>query len=207
MRRAGLSPRVRGNRLDLMERVLEPRSIPACAGEPRRCRCQCPACQVYPRVCGGTRVILATVRANAGLSPRVRGNPTQDIKGVWDEGSIPACAGGTVGVTALTALHTGLSPRVRGNRIPVDAGTSTTGSIPACAGEPISHGTPWRRGTVYPRVCGGTVLESLSMCCVEGLSPRVRGNPSESHAERVMFRSIPACAGEPAGLGSLWRLL
>ena len=31
---------------------------------------------VYPRVCGGTVRDMATAPAWAGLSPRVRGNPT-----------------------------------------------------------------------------------------------------------------------------------
>ena len=30
-----------------------------------------------------------------------------------------------------------------------------------------------------------------------GLSPRVRGNPVRGHYGSVLFRSIPACAGEP----------
>ena len=52
--RMGLSPRVRGNRGSLAEKICSAGSIPACAGEP------CPFCppelptRVYPRVCGGT---------------------------------------------------------------------------------------------------------------------------------------------------------
>ena len=50
----GLSPRVRGNRV---EHVLDERadgSIPACAGEPASPWAWASASPVYPRVCGGT---------------------------------------------------------------------------------------------------------------------------------------------------------
>ena len=70
----GLSPRVRGNPLLTGSAMGLGRSIPACAGEPRA---QVPAgCSVgvYPRVCGGTIVMHLTIRAQSGLSPRVRGN-------------------------------------------------------------------------------------------------------------------------------------
>ena len=50
----GLSPRVRGNPALASAPAPSARSIPACAGEPRR-RILCSAGMgVYPRVCGGT---------------------------------------------------------------------------------------------------------------------------------------------------------
>ena len=77
-------------------------------------------------------------------------------------------------------------------------------SIPACAGEPPSFGAAGlSRSTVYPRVCGGTVLlpvEPIPACagepetecpCLAGSIPGVRGNLV------CLTRSIPACAGEP----------
>ena len=73
------------------------------------------------------------------------------------------------------------------------------GSIPACAGEP----TPGLSGamtlTVYPRVCGGTPHFRGAEGIIRGLSPRVRGNHLLAAAARLESRSIPACAGEPAG--------
>ena len=50
---SGLSPRVRGNRLEGLKRMLKRRSIPACAGEPEQ-------------IDQGVDYL--------GLSPRVRGN-------------------------------------------------------------------------------------------------------------------------------------
>ena len=51
---AGLSPRVRGNRLAGAESQKDRGSIPACAGEPRAIFCLVLIVRVYPRVCGGT---------------------------------------------------------------------------------------------------------------------------------------------------------
>ena len=97
----GLSPRVRGNRLKARHTWYYERSIPACAGEPdgrdridglrQVSQRSIPACArephaprvhlderlVYPRVCGGTALLLCGKGCAAGLSPRVRGNPAQ----------------------------------------------------------------------------------------------------------------------------------
>ena len=50
----GLSPRVRGNRNNLIETQMQRRSIPACAGEPLFHKGRLQTQEVYPRVCGGT---------------------------------------------------------------------------------------------------------------------------------------------------------
>ena len=72
--REGLSPRVRGNPMARIRQTGFLRSIPACAGEPVRAGSiyYCPG--VYPRVCGGTRILLNRRQRRQGLSPRVRGN-------------------------------------------------------------------------------------------------------------------------------------
>ena len=153
----GLSPRVRGNRRRSRLGCDRAGSIPACAGEPRTCCTSGRKAQVYPRVCGGTR-LQALQRPNPqGLSPRVRGNPGRE--GGWDgwQGSIPACAGepfparslppsmrvyprvcGGTRKSSMTKLYlVGLSPRVRGN---LERSTqelfvhAKVGSIPACRG-------------------------------------------------------------------------
>ncbi len=71
----GLSPRVRGNRRNRKADCAGLGSIPACAGEPQRCRSCCTSTRVYPRVCGGTLPENLSSHPVAGLSPRVRGNP------------------------------------------------------------------------------------------------------------------------------------
>ncbi len=89
----GLSPRVRGNQEVVVEALRVVGSIPACAGEPLSKGQLCRLVRVYPRVCGGTRRIVITVRHQPGLSPRVRGN--RELRRCWLDvrGSIPACAG------------------------------------------------------------------------------------------------------------------
>ena len=69
-----LSPRVRGNHLAGRLEARVPRSIPACAGEPRGFSGRLDPRRVYPRVCGGTIVEARRCYGTGGLSPRVRGN-------------------------------------------------------------------------------------------------------------------------------------
>ena len=213
----GLSPRVRGNPLSICPLANPLRSIPACAGEPRGQLCNGVAAEVYPRVCGGTRLVLLPSSGGGGLSPRVRGNRLRLPPLPAAEGSIPACAGepprrgrvvsevgvyprvcGGTGLMAVTVmLAMGLSPRVRGN---LDAGADAgqgMRSIPACAGEPIAAMSSSVSVKVYPRVCGGTLADSPLTAGSPGLSPRVRGNQRRHPGPDDRIRSIPACAGEP----------
>ena len=213
----GLSPRVRGNRLAWDGEQLVIRSIPACAGEPSR-RYRSPAsASVYPRVCGGTAFAAYWEAHCEGLSPRVRGNPADLPNLAVRLRSIPACAGEPLGAVptqrvkevyprvcggtarALRAQggHGGLSPRVRGNLDHDILTAFPQWSIPACAGEPVSPPRPRCRSSVYPRVCGGTILTPSGLQARNGLSPRVRGNLQGPVEHAPHLRSIPACAGEP----------
>ena len=213
----GLSPRVRGNRLQSDKFPVRLGSIPACAGEPlARARLGL-ILGVYPRVCGGTCRIPARRILRRGLSPRVRGNRTHRARRPCRTGSIPACAGepgsrfasgwdsrvyprvcgGTVSPVFVSNCRTGLSPRVRGNQLHFPTVNTPKRSIPACAGEPVGKELRWILFGVYPRVCGGTVLHEFSNPPVTGLSPRVRGNLRRAFDDPVPHGSIPACAGEP----------
>ena len=89
----GLSPRVRGN-LDTASVLQDAlRSIPACAGEPKRPTALLLTVWVYPRVCGGTYCWRGYWLRQKGLSPRVRGNLRAVVHPAVLRGSIPACAG------------------------------------------------------------------------------------------------------------------
>ena len=132
--------------------------------------------RVYPRVCGGTIYNNERVWMLNGLSPRVRGNRVIWLRRTAETRSIPACAGepGTINTNDLLAVvyprvcggtpfqrglpdaAGGLSPRVRGNLYSDYVGSLESGSIPACAGEPSAGIGCFRKGWVYPRVCGGT---------------------------------------------------
>ena len=84
--------------------------------------------------------------------------------------------GGTAGNARRHCVFAGLSPRVRGNRYPAIPEGDRDGSIPACAGEPEEFGYGGSPAQVYPRVCGGTMVNQNAMGQPQGLSPRVRGN-------------------------------
>ena len=90
---AGLSPRVRGNRLAGPCGDLPGRSIPARAGEPVGRRQHHLAARVYPRACGGTLAAMSKEMWAQGLSPRVRGNHGAGHPAGHQDGSIPARAG------------------------------------------------------------------------------------------------------------------
>ena len=194
------------------------RSIPACAGEPTSSSCPSNSSRVYPRVCGGTSGRRVYCGRGTGLSPRVRGNLCRWFGVPPHMGSIPACAGepgpdgaqdgsqgvyprvcgGTGGELQSGVDQKGLSPRVRGNpHSPAEHG-GRNGSIPACAGEPRAACAGCQPPPVYPRVCGGTILEVVDVGTYAGLSPRVRGNPIRHMVHQLLLRSIPACAGEPS---------
>ena len=70
---SGLSPRVRGKLLGIVETKDGVGSIPACAGEARVSYCASTRRPVYPRVCGGSDFAAAPRQGQDGLSPRVRG--------------------------------------------------------------------------------------------------------------------------------------
>ena len=89
----GLSPRVRGNHVDLAGAEDDVGSIPACAGEPTSPRIRPTRRWVYPRVCGGTGGASSFQSMDMGLSPRVRGNRGPRAPRCGRGGSIPACAG------------------------------------------------------------------------------------------------------------------
>ena len=164
-------------------------SIPACAGKPRLKRLAGlprvrPASLAYlaagsiPACAGKPRIWL-----QAGLSPRVRGNPLSRRQGGR---SIPACAGkpeiacrsiSVCGDQRHRCIVSGLSPRVRGNQ-----GTDKRRVYPRVCGDPSGD-----KDAVYPRVCGETVL------------PPCRRVYQLGETTLVCARSIPACAGKPRG--------
>ena len=125
----------------------------------------------------------------------------------WLTAVYPRVCGGSPAPFRHPLPACGLSPRVRGKPAPATRPPALPGSIPACAGEarwPVA-----RRGRVrvYPRVCGGSLLEVTGLTRAHGLSPRVRGKPLPLPVFSGVSRSIPACAGEAPDRGDYrWRL-
>ena len=192
----GLSPRVRGNLGDnafvgaCTGEILGRGSIPACAGEPLPPRNEIIAWRVYPRVCGGTRLlpipgVELSFRRWRGVYPRVCGG-TWRFRPDYPRVCVP--------------IDVGLSPRVRGNQ------DNRPGERSGCSLIPRLRDAGNASVRVYPRVCGGT------SCCLRWVYPRVCGGIPWPIAvyPRVCGgtfpirwsilahrRSIPACAGEP----------
>ena len=172
----GLSPRMRGNPSRMNPASGLARSIPAYAGEPYTAGNPVSSEKVYPRVCGGTAGLQATMGWIRGLSPRMRGNHLRLHQRRQRPGSIPAYAGEPIDcqllphnipvyprvcggtISSARGLYTaaGLSPRMRGNLVGRPDNLCQARSIPAYAGEPAARGCLCRVFRVYPRVCGGT---------------------------------------------------
>ena len=91
----------------------------------------------------------------------------------------------------------GLSPHLRGNPGESRFAGPCGGSIPALAGEPLRPIRGTRQARVYPRTCGGTYDRDAPRQLLEGLSPHLRGNHGDHHAQVAPGGSIPALAGEP----------
>ena len=214
----GLSPRVRGNLGDGMDRHHPGGPIPACAGQPRALACKTCNSRAYPRVCGATTEGQSHPIQALGLSPRVRGNLFRAASSNSSVGPIPACAGQPARVNPLAwrlgayprvcgatvtvckSLHglLGLSPRVRGNLNPLAWRLGRRGPIPACAGQPFLRISACSSSGAYPRVCGATVTMPEKNMGTKGLSPRVRGNRWSRSAAVSHSGPIPACAGQPS---------
>ena len=216
----GLSPRGRGNPRTPGPSELWIGSIPAWAGEPLPGGVRVDAIEVYPRVGGGTILAIPGSRPGGGLSPRGRGNRSACTGNGGRVRSIPAWAGepprippshgvdrvyprvggGTSGPERMAPRHRGLSPRGRGNSASCSEGRQIEGSIPAWAGEPPHARAVRALDRVYPRVGGGTVPTRIVVSAENGLSPRGRGNQSPDPWSGGRRGSIPAWAGEPAGV-------
>ena len=73
----------------------------------------------------------------------------------------------------------GLSPRMRGNRRAKTKARQSDGSIPAHAGKSAKVPNTSVHSRVYPRACGEIEHRRRILDGALGLSPRMRGNPSQ----------------------------
>ncbi len=192
----GRSPRARGSRRTPPPTSPPPRSIPACAGEPRS-RCTAAArSRVDPRVRGGAGAARWIGRASGGRSPRARGSHVLRAVGLAVDGSIPACAGepascrGSPSRRAVDprvrggasdgghycSRNRGRSPRARGSPDARPPLPSPPRSIPACAGEPPDGPGLLKADEVDPRVRARAANHGFAKGMGEGRSPRARGS-------------------------------
>ncbi len=212
----GLSPPMRGKPVRRAHHRVGLGSIPAHAGETRRWPGSTARTTVYPRPCGGNSVTGSADVVINGLSPPMRGK-------LLDEGvrrlcrrSIPAhagetastrsddtaasvyprpCGGNTAGLAPPIALM-GLSPPMRGKRAFRVYPPGQLRSIPAHAGETMRTAVTPLRSTVYPRPCGGNLIDWKHPLRRMGLSPPMRGKRRNNGDHPSGRGSIPAHAGE-----------
>ena len=191
----GSSPPVRGTRLEMSQRQIIVRFIPACAGNTSVSQAPALRNPVHPRLCGEHHLPSTFYRSPIGSSPPVRGTlrVLQIVNG--DSRFIPACAGNTppaarcptaqpvhprlCGEHVIAHLRhvdlDGSSPPVRGTlfRPPLRQGASRF--IPACAGNTALATPPNQPLSVHPRLCGEHRVHSVVSYAVAGSSPPVRG--------------------------------
>ena len=113
MKRNGLSPRVRGNHRWSDHHTTDARTIPACTGEPSDNDNSSVFKGDYPRVYGGTFIVIEERKVCNGLSPRVRGNLLSPRFCRYVLRTIPACTGEPVCLRTLISPPTDY-PRVYG---------------------------------------------------------------------------------------------
>ena len=213
----GLSPRLRGNPLELLCPRTRERSIPALTGKPWLVAVDDSPAGVYPRAYGETKSHCTVISCGEGLSPRLRGNRRWSGTALGAPGSIPALTGKpSPASTATTTARVypraygetaragdrggapaGLSPRLRGNPLSSALGGGLSGSIPALTGKPFPPRRAGSRGTVYPRAYGETTWPPWWWWRTRGLSPRLRGNLATDTGCLRNPRSIPALTGKP----------
>ena len=191
------------------------RIIPACAGNSMTSLMTTIGTSDHPRVCGEQFGFKGRKANFFGSSPRVRGTAPLRTAPLRSARIIPACAGNrsqerpegrqssdhprVCGEQAprdrRRADCVGSSPRVRGTGARNRPHAPLHRIIPACAGNSAHRQTAHDNPSDHPRVCG----EQACICRISrtsnGSSPRVRGTGYFECDFHVLFRIIPACAG------------
>ena len=171
------------------------------------------------RVCGADHLLLRTVWADVGSSPRVRSRPRGQDPAHQHAGIISACAEQT-SVTAVTRFmasdhlrvcgadpreqsvtghEQGSSPRVRSRLGMLLKAEQTPGIISACAEQTCWLASPRRAGGDHLRVCGADFDGFQHRRHGVGSSPRVRSRLRSHHRYRLPAGIISACAEQTPG--------
>ncbi len=152
--KTGSSPRVRGTGIFAIFFMIDPRFIPACAGNSPFPWVDISRASVHPRVCGEQIIFGYLPNMLSGSSPRVRGTAFQSCPNNHKRRFIPACAGNRV-IPLIAEMEETVHPRVCGEQgVKSTAVTGANRFIPACAGNRKAEPRPPPPRTVHPRVCG-----------------------------------------------------
>ncbi len=221
----GSSPRSRGTHVHDAGLVVEPRFIPASAGNTPSGSWSRPTTPVHPRIRGEHHAWRWFEFRNVGSSPHPRGTLWSQLGGIQKRRFIPASAGNTWSwppSARIVSVH----PRIRGEhasnarRYVRSAGSSPhprgtlrlrPGSgvprrfIPASAGN--TGKMPWQRAhlAVHPRIRGEHWMMKSSTSCACGSSPHPRGTRYDRTGRTRDVRFIPASAGNTCDFSSpIW---
>ena len=130
----GSSPHARGTLNSVVDPLLIPRFIPACAGNAFTPAVHQKFVTVHPRMRGERLAALPCAGIFTGSSPHARGtHPGMGVSQLQDR-FIPACAG-NADERKMTLEGSPVHPRMRGERVPfLAAMRSNTGSSPHARG-------------------------------------------------------------------------
>ena len=216
---AGSSPHARGTLERLKDAVNDLRFIPACAGNATEAAVSKVQDPVHPRMRGERRGLVHRDRSLFGSSPHARGTHFNHDALFLPVRFIPACAGNArklCGKKLTPPVHPrmrgerghsntssrwrcGSSPHARGTLLGVFRPLAGTRFIPACAGNAYRFPAEWWAEAVHPRMRGERQVAHRRPGERDGSSPHARGTQDRDIAPVLIFRFIPACAGN-AGL-------
>ena len=157
-----LPPHMRGKRDEPGDRIRDPASTPAYAGQTQRQSPQRTACSLYPRICGANPLDGSPGHVRPPLPPHMRGKLGCVRVDRALRPSTPAYAGQTR-KAGSSSLWSALYPRICGANLVAVSLVALIQPLP-----PHMRGKP--RGTrdtelsrhLYPRICGAnTVQDSL----------------------------------------------
>ncbi len=172
-------PRVRGD--DLSSSSISAISVgspPRARGRPRRHGRPGRVLRFTP-ACAGTTPASLRLRLRPAVHPRVRGDDSNQKRGV--------------------ASSLGSPPRARGRRLERAGRAALVRFTPACAGT-TPQAPAWRCGSsVHPRVRGDDTMPTTRPSSSSGSPPRARGRPCRRASSRSARRFTPACAGTTCG--------
>ena len=211
----GSSPRMRGTRREPLLDDVNPRFIPAYAGNTPPYPPVTPNSSVHPRVCGEHDLLPDRNPHSSGSSPRMRGTRSKPTLTHGFTRFIPAYAGNTkrhwlkshtlpvhprvcgehYGGNVDFSNADGSSPRMRGTQAFRPTAPEQNRFIPAYAGNTPRGSRTSIAPAVHPRVCGEHICRKDASQRKFGSSPRMRGTPCPSVHFLSGHRFIPAYAG------------
>ena len=192
---AGSSPHTRGTRPWTASSGRKYRFIPAYAGNAYGKLAAGRRLPVHPRIRGERWIGIDAERGLSGSSPHTRGTHVGGGFGVGVARFIPAYAGNAVSTSNIIPLRCGSSPHTRGTLSIICLDLDRGRFIPAYAGNAGSRpGARWWR-SVHPRIRGERMIAQAAEIDRIGSSPHTRGTRYHFGTSNVVYRFIPAYAG------------